>query len=155
MTILAKRDGYVIDDDRSRLDRAVIHRFLVGSYWATGIRREALDRSFVRSDCFGLYDPTGRQVGFARVVTDGVRIAWLGDVFVLPALRRRGLGQWIVETVMTWLDSIGVSRTFLGTADAHGLYLQHGFAALAEPDRLMERRHAEPAWRDPDLMPRD
>lgn len=153
MTILARRDGYEIDTDRSRLDRAAIHAFLVGTYWATGIRREALDRALDRSDCYGLYGSDGRQAAFARVVTDGVRFAWLCDVFVLPAYRGQGLGRWIVETALADLDALGVSRIILGTADAHGLYREHGFAGLADPDRMMERRHADPVWRDPALVP--
>ena len=155
MAILAQRDDYEIDDDRSRLDRTVIHRFLIGTYWATGIRRDAVDRSLERSDCYGLYGPTGEQAGFARVVTDAVRFAWLCDVFVLPAHRGRGLGRWIVETALADLDAMGVSRIVLGTADAHGLYREQGFASLSEPERMMERRRADPVWRDPALMPAD
>ena len=153
MAVLAQWDGYEIDDDRSRLDRVAIHQFLIGTYWATGIRREAVDRSLDRSDCYGMYGPDGRQVGFARVVGDAVRFAWLCDVFVLPSHRGRGLGRWIVETVLAELDAIGVSRIVLGTADAHGLYRDLGFAGLAEPERMMERRRSEPVWRDPALIP--
>ena len=153
MAVLARRQGYQIDDDRLRLDRAVIHGFLVDAYWATGIRREAVDRSLDRSDCYGLYGPDGAQAGFARVVTDTVRFAWLCDVFVLPAHRGRGLGRWIVETALAELDALGVSRIILGTADAHGLYRGQGFAGLADPTRMMERLHADPVWRDPALVP--
>lgn len=38
--------------------------------------------SIARSLCFGLYVPDGRQVGFARTVTDRAAIAYLADVFV-------------------------------------------------------------------------
>jgi hypothetical protein len=31
-----------------------------------------------------------------------------------------------------------VRRILLATADAHGLYAEHGFAPLAQPERWME-----------------
>jgi GNAT superfamily N-acetyltransferase len=45
-------------------------------------------------------DQTGCQIGFARVVSDGARIAWLSDVFVLASERGQGLGTWLVGTAM-------------------------------------------------------
>ena len=153
MAVLAGRDGYEIDDDRTRLDLDVVHGFLVTSYWATGIRRDAVALSIRRSDCYGLYAPDGAQAGMARVVTDGVRFAWLCDVFVLSAHRGRGLGRWLVATALAQLDEAGVSRIILGTSDAHDLYRAHGFTPFQDPGRMMERRTATPAWRD--AMPPD
>ena len=148
MAVLAKRNGYEIDDDPSRLDLDVIHGFLVTSYWATGIRRDAVALSISRSDCYGLYASDGAQVGMTRVVTDSVRFAWLCDVFVLPTHRGRGLGRWLVAVSLKQLDEAGVSRVILGTADAHDLYRAYGFTAFEDPGRMMERRNPAPAWRE-------
>jgi hypothetical protein len=76
------RGEYVISTERERLDLDVIHGFLVRSYWAEGRSRERVARSIERSLPFGLYHREA-QVGFARVVTDDVVIAFLADVFVL------------------------------------------------------------------------
>ncbi len=85
------RDGYEISNDDARLDRALIHRFLHDdSYWARGIPREIMDRAIDNSLCFGLYAGDGRQVGFARAITDRAAIAYLADVFVLEQHRGRG-----------------------------------------------------------------
>ena len=133
------RDGYEISTDDSRLDRTLIHRFLRDdSYWARGIPREIMDRAIDHSLCFGLYDGDGRQVGFARAVTDRAAIAYLADVFVLAQHRGRGLGKWLIETVLAHPDLQGLRRFFLGTADAHALYERFGFRPLAEPGRMME-----------------
>jgi ribosomal protein S18 acetylase RimI-like enzyme len=133
------RDGFEISSDPGRLDRALIHRFLHDeSYWAKGVPRDVVDRAIDNSLCFGLYDPDGRQAGFARVVTDRAAIAYLADVFVLAEHRGRGLGKWLIETVMSHPELQGLRRFFLGTADAHALYERYGFRALADPDRMME-----------------
>jgi N-acetylglutamate synthase-like GNAT family acetyltransferase len=133
------RDGYEISDDDARLDRALIHRFLHDdSYWARGIPREIMDRAIDNSLCFGLYAGDGRQVGFARAITDRAAIAYLADVFVLERHRGRGLGKWLIETVLAHPDLHGLRRVFLGTADAHSLYERFGFRPLADPGRMME-----------------
>ena len=133
-----RRDGYVISTDPQRLDREAVWRFLRTAYWSPGIEREILDRGIDNSLVFGLYDPTGAQAGFARIVTDWARFAWLADVFVLEHHRGRGLGVWLVETVVGHPDLTGL-RLVLATADAHGLYERFGFAPVAGA-RMMERR---------------
>ena len=131
-------DPYEISTDVTRLDRALIHRFLHDeSYWAKGVPRDIVDRAIDNSICFGLYRGAD-QVGFARVVTDRAAFAYLADVFVLPEHRGRGLGKRLIEAVMAHPDLQGVRRFILGTADAHSLYERFGFRALAEPERMME-----------------
>jgi GNAT superfamily N-acetyltransferase len=78
------------------------------------------------------------QVGFARVVTDFARYAYLCDVFVLPKYRGQGLGKWLVETVVSHPTLSQLARITLGTRDAHGLYAQYGFQPLQSPERHME-----------------
>jgi GNAT superfamily N-acetyltransferase len=133
-----KRDGLTISTDRSRLDRDTIHDFLRGSYWASGISRELVDRSIDNSLCFGLYDGD-RLVGFARVITDFATFAYLSDVFVLESHRGHGLGTWFTECVLSHPDLQNLRRWMLATADAHGLYRRVGFTALSKPERIMEK----------------
>jgi GNAT superfamily N-acetyltransferase len=133
------RDGYVISTDRDRVDLDSVHAFLSqDAYWSPGVSREVVERSLDNSLCFGLYRD-GEQAGFARVVTDRAAIAYLADVFVLPGHRGRGLGTWLVETVLSHPDLQSLRRFFLGTADAHALYARFGFVPV-DPGRMMERR---------------
>jgi GNAT superfamily N-acetyltransferase len=94
-------------------------------------------RSLENSLCFGLYE-RGRQIGFARVVTDRATFAWLCDVFVLEEYRGRGLSKWLINGVMSHHALQGMRRVLLGTRDAHGLYERFGFRPLADPSRFME-----------------
>ena len=135
---------YTISDDPTRLDLDAVHRYLsVDSYWAQGLPRAVFERSVAGSLPFGVYDREGKQVGFARVVTDRATFAWLADVFVLPAHRGRGLSKRLMETILAHPELQGLRRFLLATWDAHGLYRQFGFEAPARPDRLMERHRPD------------
>lgn len=133
--------GYVIDTDKARLDRALIHGFLARSHWARGIPRAVVERAIDHSLAFGLYCD-GRQVGFARVVTDHATFAYLADVFILPPERGQGLGRWLVETILDHPELRGLRRWLLGTRDAQALYRRCGFAEPAPPFAFMERLDA-------------
>jgi len=138
MTTEWVRDGFTISTDPARIELDVVHGFLAASYWATGIPREVVRRSIEQSLCFGLYHE-GRQIGFARVITDRATFAYLGDVFVLEAYRGRGLARWLLEVIQAHPDLQGLRRWVLLTRDAHALYRQAGWTSLAAPDRYMER----------------
>jgi GNAT superfamily N-acetyltransferase len=131
------RDDYTISTDRQRLNLDVIHGFLVRSYWAEGRTRERVAQSIEHSLPFGLYHGE-EQVGFARVVTDYVVIAFLADVFVLEAHRGKGLGGWLVQTVTNLPELRPMRRWLLGTRDAHELYRRLAFREPT-PGILMER----------------
>jgi hypothetical protein len=141
-----KEGEYLISTDPSRLDHGVVHHFLAHeSYWASGVDGERQREAMAQALCFGLYHlPSGAQVGFARIVTDRTRIAYLGDVFVLAEHRGRGLGKRLVEAVLAHPGLADVSRFLLGTRDAHGLYARYGFKP-AEPGRYMVLDRAEVA----------
>ena len=127
--------AYEISTDPRRLDVDLVHRFLSEeSYWAKGRDRATTDRSIENSIPFGAY-LDGRQVGFARVVTDRSTFAWLADVFVLAEHRGHGLGKRLVEAAIGHPDLVGLKRWLLGTADAHDLYRRYGFREISR--RLM------------------
>jgi nitroimidazol reductase NimA-like FMN-containing flavoprotein (pyridoxamine 5'-phosphate oxidase superfamily)/GNAT superfamily N-acetyltransferase len=133
-----RRGDVTVDTDRGRLDFGVVHRFIAEeSYWARGISADAQRLAMDRSLCFGLYRET-EQIGFARVVTDLGRIAYLADVFVLAPERRKGLGKWLVEQVLAHPALARVDKWLLGTADAHALYEPFGFRR-ADAGRYMVR----------------
>jgi GNAT superfamily N-acetyltransferase len=128
---------YLVSTDPARLDLDLIHGYLAGSYWAEGIARDLVARSIENSLCFGVFRGED-QVGFARVVSDYATFAYIGDVFILAQHRGRGLGKFLMECVMKHPELQGLRRWSLVTRDAHGLYKQFGFTALAHPERYME-----------------
>ena len=134
--------GFEVSTDRGRLDLPVIAGFLREAYWSEGVPAEIVERSIEGSLPFGLYDPDGAQAGFARVVSDRAVFAYLGDVFVLPAYRGRGLGVALVECVLAHPELQGLRRWHLATADAHELYRRFGFAEPPRPELHMFRDRA-------------
>jgi GNAT superfamily N-acetyltransferase len=135
-------NGYEISTDRDRLDLDYIHAFLTTSYWSPGVPRDTVAKAIAGSLNFGLYAADGAQAGFARVVSDYATFGYLADVFVDPDHQGRGLGVWLVETVLAHPDLQGLRRFLLATADAHSLYARFGFAPLDAPERYMLRRTA-------------
>lgn len=131
-----------ISFDPARQDLVAIHAFLSESYWAKGIPMEVVRRAIAGSLCVGAFD-AGRQVGFARLVTDRATFAYLADVYVLPAQRGGGLARQMLEALFAHPDVQGLRRLMLATRDAHGLYERLGFRALAEPARFMERHRPD------------
>jgi GNAT superfamily N-acetyltransferase len=131
--------GYELDDDPGRLDVDAVHAYLSGeSYWAKGRSREDMETIIENSmRVIGLYAADGAQVGFARVVSDGVWFGYLADVYVLEGHRGRGLG---VELVREAVETEPWRRLswHLGTLDAHRLYEKFGFGPAT--DRIMQRR---------------
>jgi GNAT superfamily N-acetyltransferase len=141
LAVYEQADGEVlVSTDPARLDLDVIHGFLSrSSYWAAGIPRQTVARSMRHSLCFGAYDG-GRQVGFARVMSDCATFAYVADVFVLPSHRRRGIGKRLMTCITSHPALQGLRNWVLFTRDAHALYRQFGFTASRYPERLMERR---------------
>ncbi len=138
------KDDYLISTDKNKLDFAVIHGFLSReSYWALNIPEEVVRRSIEGSLCFGVYHQ-GRQVGFARLITDFATVAYLGDVFIVKEHRGRGLSKWLVACITTLPELAGLRRWVLVTQDAHTLYEGVGFKSLAQPGNYMERRRPNP-----------
>lgn len=137
LIIEAQRDGYVISTNKTRLDISAVHAYLTRSYWSPGIPRAVVEKAIAGSLCFGLFSERGNQVGFARAITDGATFAYLADVYVLEEHRGKGLGKWIVETILTHPSLQGLRRILLATRDAHSLYAQFGFQPLATPESFM------------------
>lgn len=132
---------YELDDEMARIDVDAVWAFLSQeAYWGQWRSRDDVERQVAGAwRVVGCYErSSGAMVGFARAVSDGVALAYLADIYVLPPHRGRGLGKRLIEVMV----DRGPGRDFrwlLHTADAHGLYEQFGFAA---PDhKLLERPH--------------
>lgn len=145
--ILLENNGFYISTDKGLLDIDVIYNYLTNeSYWLKGVTRVLVEASIDNSVlCYGIYEgnPTSgaaRQVGFARVVSDLVRHSWLGDVFVLPDYRGRGLSKWLMSVIVEHPNLKG-TNFHLATKDAHSLYEQFGFKPLDSIEKRMARPH--------------
>lgn len=140
-----KRDGFEISTDLERLDKSWLLGALAKTYWAAENTPETLWNSVQHARGYGIYGPDGAQVGFARAVTDMARFAWISDVVIDDEARGRGLGKWLMETMVSDPALKTVHLWTLATDDAHGLYEKSGFeltaqSALAEQFMHLKRQ---------------
>lgn len=135
---------YTISTDPLKLPVEKVHQYLSAeSYWAKGIPLDTVKRSIQHSLNFGVYDQE-ELVGFARVISDYATIAYLGDVFILPEHRGKGLSKKLMEAINSHPDLQGLRRWILLTRDAHELYKKSGWQPIANPVSWMEKTTANP-----------
>ena len=134
------KENFIISTNKSKLDLAVIHKYLsTESYWAKNIPAALVQKAIQGSFCFGIYKKENeqQQIGFARVITDTATFGYLADVFILEKYRGIGLSKWLMEEIMNHPELQGFRGWMLGTKDAHGLYEQFGFKRLEKSERIM------------------
>lgn len=130
--------GYTITTDKVEMKIEDIHQWLSEeAYWSKGIPMEKVRTAFDNSFCIGVIWE-GRQVGYARLVTDYATFGYLADVFVAEPHRGKGLSKKMMEVIfgLDWVK--GLRRMMLATIHAHGLYRQYGFGECKYPERIME-----------------
>lgn len=141
--------GLLVSDARALVDLAVVQGYLAASYWSPGITLEQVERQLAHSTyLFGLYECAPNEpaapglplLGFARVLSDLCRFAYLCDVFILPERQRQGLGKRLLGALFAHPELRDIRRWVLLTGDAHGLYEQFGFSAPKKPEMYMERK---------------
>ena len=145
-------------DERPRL-RSIRLRALLDSPEAFGSTLEETAARPAESWSKQLLDlPTfvaindGLDVGVVRCARDETRVetAWLISMWVAPQARRRGVGGVLVDAVIEWARSNGVTRLLLDVADNNApaieLYARKGFEPNGEvgtlpPPREYIREH--------------
>ena len=132
------RANYRVSDDKLELDIYYIEPALQESYRAAGRPREITEQSIRNSLTLGLYTE-GRQIGFARAVTDKCTFAWICDIMVHQDFRGIGLGKWLMDCLSEHPDLADVSQHLLRTRDAHGLYEQYGYSVCDAMVRKVEK----------------
>lgn len=127
-----------VSTDKDKLDISFIHKFLTNTYWAKGRTMEEVKTTIENSFCFGIYN-NGKQIGFARVVTDYVVFAYIMDVFIVEEQQGKGYSSLLMDKLLNEPAFKKVKTWRLATADAHFLYEKFGFGALANPEKQMEK----------------
>jgi GNAT superfamily N-acetyltransferase len=131
-------NNYLFSTDKNKLQLNVIHDYLSKeSYWAQNMPLELIKESIAGSICFAIYF-NNKQIAYARVITDNATFAYLADVFVLEEHRGKGLSKELMRFILDHPSLKKLRRFMLATRDAHGLYKQFGFNALAKPETIME-----------------
>ena len=143
---ISLRENLRISSEASEMDVGMIHGFLSQSYWAKGRPIERVVRSLESSIPFALFHD-GKQIAFARVLSDEVALAYLMDVFVLAEYERRGYASMLVRHILNEPRFSEVGTWLLKTRDAQGLYAPFGFVSFEGTERWMQRtRPGNKTW---------
>src|SRR5256884_5828552 len=124
--IEAQRGTLRLSTDRRRLDPSAVVALLRTTYWGGSLTPEALARAIDNSICFAVFDGE-TLIAFGRAVTDLATYAYWTDVVVAERHRKRGIGRWLSETMLSHPQLQGFRRVSLVTRDAAGLYVELGF----------------------------
>lgn len=137
---------YELDDDIGRFDFERVTGWLASTYWWPGVERATVERAHRNSAVVvGAYGANG-QAGGLRVVSDRTTFAWISDVFVDPAHRKKGLALAMVKFAQRHPDLQNLRRWMLATRDAHDVYKAAGFTPVADATLFMEVK-GKNAWR--------
>ena len=129
-----EKEGYKISQNHEDLDIKMIHNFIKNSYWGKDRTEEGTIKSIKHATCFGLFHQD-KQVGFTRVISDLVTIAYLSDVFILDNYQGKGLGKWFMNHILLYPLFKDVKSWYLITKDAQNFYSQLGFDQFELKDR--------------------
>ena len=126
---------YSIREGFAAMDFARVHAWLAASYWTPGIARERVECGARNSALVvGAFDADGVQAAYARIVSDKTRFAYLCDVIVDEAHRRRGLASRLVKFALEHPDFATITTWTLATRDAQPVYAALGFQTMTEPE---------------------
>jgi len=131
------RRNYLLSTDRRKLNYAFISSNLQQQYWSTDLTKVQIRKSINNSCAYGLYH-NNIQIGFAKVLTDYVRFAYLSDVFIIDEYKGKGLSLFMLKGILEDPKLKGVKKWMLATRDAHGLYKKFGFTELKNPQSFMQ-----------------
>ncbi|MFT4204982.1 MAG: GNAT family N-acetyltransferase [Chitinophagaceae bacterium] len=130
---------FLITTDKTKLDVVAIHDFLSKySGWSDNIPFDKVKTAIDNSLNFGLFH-NGKQIGFARVISDFSTIAYLGDIYILDNYRGQGLSKKLMDCVMAHPNLQGLRRWILLTSTADWLYEKYGFVKVPKPELYMEK----------------
>ncbi len=129
----------------SAMDWDRVTEMLSQAFWCIGTEKDEVMRGAENSALvIGAFDASGRQIGYARAISDKVRFAYIVDVYVDEAYRRQGIGQAMIRCMLNHPSMADVYQWLLITKDAHEVYRKVGFSVVSRPLDWMEIRKPRP-----------
>jgi ribosomal protein S18 acetylase RimI-like enzyme len=121
-----------------------VTQMLTGSYWSKGIKVDEVRQGAANSALVLGVFYNGEQIGYARVISDKTRFAYILDVIVDERYQKNGIGRMMTNSILNDNSLKDVYQWLLITKDAHGVYAKSGFKKLGTPDDWMEIRNERP-----------
>ena len=126
--------------DPLRIDFVSAAGLLSQTYWGKGRSEGDQLKAFANALCAGAFHE-GKQIGFARVITDRTYFAYVCDMIVWPDYREQGVGTKLVRACLDHPDLASVVHWSLYTTNAHAIYAKLGFERSGDGNYMrLERR---------------
>ena len=130
-------DGIELKTGFENMDFIRVAQMLSNSYWVPGIQPDEVERAASHSAVVIGAFHGDTQVGYARVISDLTRMAYLADVYVDESFRGRGICGKMLSRLLELPELSAVPRWVLTTADAQSLYEKFGFRVVEKPENWM------------------
>ena len=115
-------------DRKSQIDLYQLqHLFNLSAFWASGRSIDDLGVAIANSEPVVTVWDGEQLIGFARATSDGIYRATVWDVVIHPEYRGNGLGNKLVETVLSHPQMKRVERVYLMTTHQQCFYERIGF----------------------------
>lgn len=138
-------EDIILKDGTDAMDFPKVTEMLSRAFWSPGIKIDEVKKGAANSALVvGAFFPDGTQAGYARVISDKTRFAYILDVYVLEEYRRMGIGRKMMRYILAHEELKDVYQWLLITRDAHGVYAKAGFGPLGRPSDWMEIRNERP-----------
>ena len=130
-----------IQDGFDKMDFEKVTEMLSNAYWSPKIGFDEVKKGAANSALvIGAFTQDGKQVGYARVISDKTGFAYIADVYVDENFRKKGIGQKMMQYILSHDELKDVYQWLLITGDAHGVYRKVGFEITSRPTAWMEIR---------------
>jgi len=132
-------------DGIEKMDFERVTQMLTNAFWCPGIKIDEVKKGAANSALvIGAFIEGENQVGYARVISDKTRFAYILDVYVDENYRKKGIGQKMIGYIVSHYELRDVFQWMLVTRDAHGVYSKLGFKTISNPSAWMEIRKDRP-----------
>lgn len=128
-----------ICDGYENMDFVKVTQMLSQAVWSRGIGIEKVKQGAANSALVVGAFHEEVQVGYARVISDKTRFAYIADVYVDDHFRHNGIAKQMMTYILSHESLDDVQQWLLRSA-ADELYEKVGFVPLSEPERWMELR---------------
>ncbi len=135
----------ILTEGFNRMNFEKVTEMLSSSYWSPGIKLDEVKKGAAGSALVvGIFLQDQTQIGYSRVISDKTRFAYILDVYIDEPYRKKGLGQRMINFILTNKSLEDVYHWLLITKDAHDVYSKAGFKTISRPLDWMEIRNGRP-----------
>ncbi|MBN1382521.1 MAG: GNAT family N-acetyltransferase [Deltaproteobacteria bacterium] len=129
-----------IDIPTPEQSRQIIHLYQAEGWWSIDENsNHILNKMIEGSHCFITAIDGDRIIGMGRAISDKSSDAYIQDVTVAEAYRKRGIGSEIIKKIISRLQADGLSWIgLIAEKNSHEFYRQLGFHQMLDAIPLLK-----------------